>query len=129
MKRLIRHLPKPILVLLILLLLSGTAYAAYLITTITGEVKVEEAITVSPVSFTMTLYPGESKSQEIELTNASSVAIAVSLNVTVTGGLDVIVPDSITVKKDKTETFEIEVRAPLDIEPGTYTIKVEVRRG
>jgi len=89
MKRLIRHLPKPILVLLILLLLSGTAYAFYLITTITGEVKVEEAITVTPVSFTMTLYAGESKSQEIKLTNDSSV----------------------------------------DIEPGTYTITVEVSRG
>ncbi len=93
MKRLIRHLPKPILVLLILLLLSGTAYAAYLITTITGEVKVEEAITVKPVSFTMTLYPGESKSQEIELTNDSSVDIAVSLEVTASpGGLMVTVP-------------------------------------
>ena len=64
MKRLIRHLPKPILVLLILLLLSGTAYAAYLITTITGKVEVEEAITVTPVSFTMTLYAGESKRRD-----------------------------------------------------------------
>lgn len=132
MKKLLRKrlLGIPLFVILLVLLIPATVLAAYLIVTITGEVTVEEVITVSPETFTMSLYPGESNNQQISLTNASGVDITVTLTTDVTPvGLTVTVPATVLVAKNKTETFDIMVDAPLDIAPGTFTISVGVSRG
>jgi len=119
-----------VLAAILLALLFVTVLGAYLIITITGNVQVEESITITPDSFALTLYPGETQIQEIEATNDSSVDVTINIILTVSSPeIIVTVPDSIKLRSNGTETFDIEVFAPHDIEPADFTITIEINRG
>ena len=113
------------------LIVVGVAYAAYTIITITGEVTVEEAITVSPGSFTATMYPSETHTATLTLSNAASVGIEVNFTASVSPAspeITVAVPAKVTVPATGSATADIDVRASKSAVPNTYTISVGVTR-
>jgi len=119
-----------LLTVALLALLFVTALGAYLIITITGNVQVEESITITPDSFVMVLYPGETQIQEIEVVNSSNIDVTIDIGLTVSSPeIIVTAPDSIKIKPSGTETFDIEIFAPLDVEPNDFTITLEISRG
>lgn len=119
-----------LLAVALLALLFVTAIGAYLIITITGNVQVEESITITPDSFAMTMYPGETQIQEIEIVNSSNIDVTVDINFTVSSPeIIVTVPDFVDIGPNGTEIFDIEIFAPLDIEPSDFTITIEISRG
>lgn len=124
-----RPIGLPVILLTILLSLSVLALGVYLIIAIQGKVSVEESIVVTPDSFVVSMYPGETEIQVVEITNNSSIDVIVNLSVTSTpAGLDVIIPDFIEVRSNRTETFDVDIFAPIDIEPGEFTVVVEINR-
>ena len=123
-------LPRGLFVLLALLFAMGLAYASwYTITTITGKVKVEEAISLDRIEFEASLYPGESTKESFTLTNSSSIPVTVRFEATIEPpGLEVELPGEVEVPAGGQETFDITIKAPPYIEPGEYTIRIDVMR-
>ena len=113
------------------LALIGVAYAVYTIVSVDGTVTVEEAITVAPETFTVTLYPAETVTETLTLSNAGSVGIEVNFIATVDPvdpEMTVSVPAKVTVPAEGSTTADIDVIASKSAVPGTYTISVGVTR-
>ena len=111
--------------------LIGVAYAVYTIVSVGGTVTVEEAITVSPETFTVTMYPAETVTQTLTLSNIGSVGIEVNFVTAVdpvSPEMSVSVPAKVTVPAEGSTTAEIEVKASKSAVPGVYTISVGVTR-
>jgi len=116
---------------LIALLAIGVVYAAYTIINITGEVQVSEAITVSPTSFAVGLYPAESVVEVLTISNAGSEAIEVNFVALVTPPnpeLSVSVPTKVTIPASGSELASITISASKSLEPGLFTVEVGVTR-
>lgn len=109
----------------------GAVLAAYVIITVPGEVTVEEAITVSPTSFTATIYPGESHAEALNLSNASSVSLDVSFTASIdpaTSGVSVSIPNKVTVSGGGSAVANITISASKSAPPGIYVISIDLER-
>jgi len=116
------------LAVLLAMLIVPLTIMGFRIETIVGAVTVEEAIEINPEVFDVTLYPGESFTQVVTLTNLSSGALAITLVTTADAGLIVTVPASVTVPANSSVNINILVRAGASIVPGIYNVRVGVDR-
>ncbi len=113
------------------LAVAGIAYAVYSIISVTGEVTVDEAITVVPMSFTATMYPAETVTETLTLSNAGSIAIEVDFIYTVVPTdpeISVSGPTKITVPATGSITADVDVDATKSAAPASYSISVEITR-
>lgn len=120
--------------LIVAMLGTGIAYAAYRVLTITGVITVQEAITIveSP-EFTFTLYPQETATKTFMLHNASSLSLKVDLVYTCTppegpNDLKITVPNNVDVPAHADAQFTVQVEAKKSCPPGTWTVKIYVER-
>lgn len=121
----------PIVVVVIALVIPLVAFAAYTILILTGEVTVSEAITVTPTSFTASMYPAETVTETLTLTNAGSIAIEVNFTWSIDPvgpEITVTVPAKVTVPGAGSTTADIKVAASKSAVPGSYSISVGVTR-
>ena len=121
-----------LLVTLLILAMTAGSVLAYKALTAEIEVTVEECLDfVGPSSFQVLLYPGETETVQITISNISSVSLEVDLISTVTGGaggLTVDIPKKITiVGKDET-TVSINMLAHESVAPGNYLITIDFER-
>lgn len=119
--------------LLLLLIVSGVAYA-YVALTGTGEVTVEECLSwVGPSTFSVSLYPQESQVESLTLANASGVDMDIDITSVVTPdpgtkGLVIDVPKTLTVPAVGQIAFDITITAGKNAEPDTYTVTIDIVR-
>ncbi len=126
----------PALPVVLVLLLATTALAAFLVISISGTLTVTEAISVTPESFTATLYPNETHVETFTVSNAGSVDIDVTPAVTITpAGTDIttsflgLSQDTLTVPGSGSATFDLELVVAADADPSvSYTISVDIAR-
>lgn len=123
----------PLGVFLLILTLSISAYAAYRIVTIVGQLGVQEAISIVEVpSFQVNLYPQESTSQIFTLKNDSSLPLTVSLgyicNPSEGQNLKITVPNNVEVPAQGQNQFVIQIEAKKSCVPGSWDIEVYVER-
>ncbi len=121
----------PFLAALIAVAVPLVAFAAYTILTMTGQVTVQESITVTPTTFTASMYPGESYTQSLTLSNASSVAVDVSFTSSispVTTEVTLTAPNKVTVPATGSATAQVSVVASKSAAPGAYVVSVGVAR-
>ena len=139
-----RWLSIPVIVVLLLLLAAGSVFAAFNVFMGNANVDVGEAFTISNTTgddgeqFTgpsndavweVSLYPGESKSLNVLVSNASSAALAVST--TGTGNEEVTAawagPTNVPANNSIVLTLTVTVED--DAYPGTRIIYFEISRG
>jgi len=121
----------PVAVIILFMLVTGGALAAYLVMTITGTVTTEEGISVAPTTFSATLKPNETASEIITVTNSSTEDIDVILEISVDPpvGLTVDLSDaSMVIPGSGSDTFTIDTTMDNDAAPGVFTITVGVSR-
>ncbi len=121
----------PLLTALIVVALPLVAFAAYTILTMTGQVTVQESITVTPTMFTASMYPGESYTQALTLSNASSVAVDVSFTSIispVTTEVTLTAPNKVTVPATGSATAQVSVVASKSAAPGAYSVSIGLTR-
>ena len=129
MKR--KLLGMPLIAIALMVAIPLVALAAYTIITITGQVTVQEAITVSPATFSANIYPGETFSQTLTLNNASNVNIDVSFisSITpVTTEVTLSAPNKITVPSLGSTLTNITITASKSAPPAIYTISLALTR-
>lgn len=122
---------KYLAIILVLVALPLVAFAAYTILTMTGQVTVQESITVAPTTFTASMYPGESYSQSLTLSNASSVAVEVAFTSSVspvTPEVTLTVPNKVTVPATGSITAQVSVVASKSAAPGAYVVSIGLTR-
>jgi uncharacterized membrane protein len=124
---------KLLLITIAIFLISATliAYAAYLVTVIPGTVSVNEPISVSPTSFTLTMYAGETQNETITVTNAANAIFTVHISVNATtpnSFVNATAPTSLLVPARGSSAFNVTVVAAPDTPPGNYTFNVTVSR-
>lgn len=132
-----RLLGIPILIIGGILVLSSVALAAYLVQTITGNVAIQEAITMSPTDFSVSMYPNETYNETVTVSNAGSQPIDVSIEYSVDPVTDDITVefdglangDILTVPAEGFDTFDINVIAANDSAPDvSYVISISISR-
>jgi hypothetical protein len=126
-----RILGIPVIIAVAAVLIPLVAFAAYLIVTLTGQVTVKESITVTPTTFTASMYPGESSVQSLALSNASSVATDVSFTSSispVTSEVTLNAPNKVTVPATGSAMAQVSVVASKSAAPGTYTVSIGLTR-
>jgi uncharacterized membrane protein len=110
------------------LLVVPLAVVGYRIMTVEGVVTVEEAIQVDPETFAVSLYPGESHTETVTVSNLSSSNLAVSLTTTSTPGIITSVPTGMAVPGKGSVTFNIVVAANAGAAPGIYEVHIATAR-
>ena len=119
-------------VVLIVALSTSVVLASYLVTTQVFTVDVEEAIVVGEqTTTTLVLYPGDTKSVEVVITNLSDNPLPVEIEGSVVPPEDIMVtdPGSVTIPADgEPHSFFVSVTADTDIAVGEYDLTVEVKR-
>ncbi len=115
-----------------LLITGASAFAGYLVLTITGEVKVKEPIEIvgSPV-FSVELFPEGTVTKAFTLKNISPTSVKVDLGLTITpptGDLVVAMPTSITIPPNSLGTFNVDITAKKSSPAGTWTVAIGVIR-
>lgn len=126
-----RKLAAVLVSLAILLVVAGTAYAAYLFLTTSGTLDVSEAIAITPPAFTLTAMPGETVSQQFTVSNAASAPLTVSLAETVVPSptdVTITLPRNITVPATGSVVVDMVIEVATDAAPGTYTISINWSR-
>ena len=121
-------------------LLTGGVLAAYQVWTSTAAVTVQECFSVGVVSgdgsytsgtWTVSMYPGETKSLVVRVTNASSVTLPITL--TATEGYASIdaawAPASGSVPASSYYDFTLTVTATASAVPQDYTVSLDISRG
>lgn len=106
----------------------GAVYGLYQIGVITGSVSVTEPISYSPSTFSVAMFPGETKTQTITITNSATIPIVVSPTITVnpSSGLTVTPSStSITVPSSGSATLTLTMVAT---STGTYSVSVTLSR-
>ena len=115
--------------LIVTTVLGGVVYA-YVALTSTGQVEVKESLPFVGVNtFNVNLYPQESKSVQLTIANASSVASDVDLTSNISPdpgakGLIVAIPNKITVPAGGQTTLTITISAGKSAEPQAYTVTI-----
>lgn len=112
-------------------LIPLVALAAYTIITLTGEVTVQEAIGVTPTTFSATMYPGETFTQALTLTNAASVSIDVSFTSAIspaTAEVTLSAPNKVAVPGGGTAIVDVHVVASKSAAPGAYSVSIGLTR-
>lgn len=132
-----RALPRVIrwflVTLLIMVILGGGVYA-YVALTATGEVTVQECLSlVGPNTFSVSLYPLESKTVSLTVANASSQAIDVDLLSTVipdpgTKGLTIDIPSKLVAPAGGQVTITVIITAGKSAVPQVYSLTIEIVR-
>lgn len=121
-----------LLVTLLILAMTAGSVLAYKALTAEIEVTVEECLDfVGPSSFQILLYPGETETVQITISNISSVSLEVDLVSTITGGaggLTVDIPKKITIAGKGETTVNINMLAGKSAVPGTYLITIDFER-
>ena len=121
-----------LLVTLLLLVVIPGSVLAYRALTAEIEVTIPECLDfVGPSSFQVVLYPGETETVQITISNISSVSLEVDLISTVTGGtggLTADIPKKITVAGKDETTVSINMLASKGAAPGNYLITIDFER-
>ncbi len=107
---------------------SVAVLGLYQVGLITGNVSVIEPITYTPQTFTVSIYPGDTKIQNITVSNSALNPIIVqpSVVVTPTSGLTATLSTSLlTIPAAGSVTFSVTLTATTI---GTYTVKVTLTR-
>lgn len=121
-----------LLITIIPILLVGGGAAAYLALTADIDVTTKEALSwVSGNEFQLSLMPGETAEIVLEIHNASTASLPVTLTKTVSpplAGLTVVCPDSFTAPANDNIKFNIVIIALPNVEVGTTTILIEFDR-
>ena len=115
--------------------IAGFALAAVVLPPRYIYITVEEAISVSPESITIKMYPGETETAEFTITNKASVEIPLKVSAKVTaipeGGsaedITLVYPETLLAKLGNTP-LTIEITVATGAVPGDYTITVTVTR-
>ena len=120
------------LVTLLILMMAMGIVLAYKALTTEIEVTLEECLSfVGDSSFQVLLYPGETDTVQITISNQSSVPIDIDLVSTVTGGaggLIVDIPKKIIAPADGAITVSINMLASKSAVPGNYLITIDFER-
>jgi len=119
------------LITLLILMMTAGSILAYKALTAEIEVTIPECLDfVGPSSFQVVLYPGETETIQITISNISSVSLDVDLVSTVIGGtgLTVNIPKKITVAGKDETTVSINMLASKSAAPGTYLITIDFER-
>ena len=120
------------LVTLLILMMTVGVVLAYKALTAEVEVTLEECLSfVGDSSFQVLLYPGETETVQVIISNQSSVPIEVDLDSTITGGdggLTVDIPKKITVASKDETIININILASQSAVPGTYLITIDFER-
>lgn len=118
-------------ILLLLVLVTGIAYA-YVALTGTIDVTIEENLSfVGDSSFSFTAYPAESTTQTITIANASSNPMEVDITYSilpVTSELSVTMPNKITVPGVGEVDIDLVVSSSKSIAPSSYIVTYEIVR-
>ena len=120
------------LVTLLILMMTVGVVLAYKALTAEVEVTLEECLSfVGDSSFQVLLYPGETETVQVIISNQASVSIEVDLDSTITGGdggLTVDIPKKITVASKDETIININILASKSAVPGTYLITIDFER-
>ena len=120
------------LVTLLILMMTVGVVLAYKALTAEVEVTLEECLSfVGDSSFQVLLYPGETETIQVIISNQSSVPIEVDLESRITGGhggLTVDIPKKITVASKDETIININILASQSAVPGTYLITIDFER-
>lgn len=112
--------------------LALVAVYGYSIMTINGTATGVEGIEADKLSFSLSFYPNETKTEVITFTNLGSADIDIDLDELVSGPdprtITVTVPKNLTVPANGTNTADIEMTAKNNLEPGEYNIDIAVTR-
>jgi len=123
--------------ILALILIASVAIAfagGYYLGQIVGHVVVKEPITWTPTEFTVELFAGETKTQDITVSNAANVDLNVTVDVTVDSpeNIEATAPPYITVPAGASATLTITIHAFDWAEPTTeesiYTVFINLSR-
>ena len=134
MKRKWKLIPSAIrwlLVTLVILTMTAGSVLAYRALTAEVEVAIEECLDfVGASTFNILLYPGETDTVQITVSNLSSVDIEVDLTPTIEGasGLTVDIPRKIIVPAIGEIIIDIDMVASKSAEPGAYFITIDFER-
>jgi len=110
--------------------MTAGSVLAYKALTADNDVTIPECLDfVGANSFEVVLYPGETETVQVTISNQSSVALEVDLVSTVTGvGLTVNIPKKITVAGKDETTVNINILAGKSAIPGTCLITIDFER-
>lgn len=128
----LNRLPNTFIVLLMLtVVVPAVVFGGFQITKIVGTVEVKEAVFASPVTFDMSLYPCQTKSQSITYENKSPLEQHIEVILEVMpddDGLTISGDTLFTLDPDDTEDVSVFITAACDIEPKAFEVHVEPER-
>ncbi len=123
-----------ILVTMLFLMLTAGGVYAYIALTATGQITVQECLSfVGGNTFSLTIYPQQTKTAQVTIANASPINMEVDLSYIVvpdpgTKGLTVTIPKKITVPASGQLAVTITVSASKSVEPGVYDVSINFVR-
>lgn len=123
---------KVFLAVILPILLIGGSVAAYLALTATVDVSVDESLSwVTPNTYSVNLFPGESQTLNLIIHNESSADLTVTLKDKVTPkikGLEITLPDTLNALAVANTAFDVVIVATAGVEPGTTQLTIDFER-
>lgn len=131
----INRIPKPIAALIVVSLVAAAVYASVSLGPFQVNLTVGEPLSVSPSSFDISLYAGESATKTFTITNAASVTINAGISATVSafpqdGSADDVVltySSSVSAAPGDT-TVDVQMAMNQGAVAGSYTVSITVTR-